>query len=201
MVEGTFNINPSNSGRIRCNGVEIATNDYVRLDVDTKCEAQAHNGYQFVSWSEQLGHNSSKTITASSISDSLFSSLLSYLGFKSNDNSTFKASSYGHFIANFRAVPPPIPPEYSLALIGVVLSSVLGWFVPNIASWANARRKRKSLREYIDKNKDEPELGKLYHPKIMKEITDLYTKGKISEEQYKILKDMISDNLPDANKP
>lgn len=201
MVDGTFNINPSNSGRIRCNGVEIATNDYVRLDVDTKCEAQANNGYRFISWSEQLGHNSSKTITASTISDSLFSSLLSCLGFKSNDNSTLNVSSYGTFVANFRGVPPPIPPEYSLALVVVILSSVLGWFLPNIASWANARRKRKSLRKYIDIHKDEPELDKLHHPKIMKEITDLYTKGKISEEQYKILKDMISDNPPDANKP
>ena len=94
----TFNIHPSNAGHIKCNN-DISTNVYVRIRSGTQCKAEANSGFVFSSWSENLGHNSSKTITTSPISDS-WTSLLNAVGLL-DDNSTFQISEYGNFIANF----------------------------------------------------------------------------------------------------
>ena len=65
----TFNIHPFNAGHIKCNN-NISTNIYLRIRSRTPCKAEANSGLVFSSWSENLGHNSSKTITTSPVSDS-----------------------------------------------------------------------------------------------------------------------------------
>jgi hypothetical protein len=45
-------------------------------------------------------------------------SLLNAIGFL-NDNSTFKISEHGNFVANFRQAPSPIPPEYLLVILAL----------------------------------------------------------------------------------
>ncbi len=118
----TFNIHPFNAGHITCNN-DISTNVYVRIRFGTQCKAEANSGFVFSSWSENLGHNSSKTMTTSPISDS-WTSLLNAIGLLNDNSSTFKISQYGNFIANFREAPSPIPPAYLLAIFGFILSTI-----------------------------------------------------------------------------
>lgn len=182
MEQGTFSINPSNSGRIRCNGIEILTSVYIGLDVDTGCEAIANNGYQFTSWSEKLDHNSTRTLTASTMPNSPFSfflkDLMSDLGFGSRDNSTLNVFRDGNFTANFKQAPPVIPPEYLLTLFGIMI----GTFAPSIVRWVNGWRQRRNLRNLIKRidSGEEPN-------KLEAKILQFYTKGKISDSHYALL--------------
>jgi YVTN family beta-propeller protein len=188
------NINPSDAGSIVCNQKEIQNNEYIKFNIGSlNCHAQANNGFIFTSWSGSLTSNMINTIPKSKISGSLFDKLLELLYPNNhNDNShlTLAFSQPGNLTANFRQIPPPIPPEYWVGLYGVMVSSIIGWFVPNIASWINAKRKKKHMRKYIDRIE---EVNTSDQHLLMKEITSLYARGKISEDQFRLLKDMISD--------
>jgi hypothetical protein len=76
-----------------------STNQYVLVEFGSQCEAEANNGFQFNSWTEILGHNSSKTITRSEISNSPFDFL-----FGSHNRATaFKVSSQlGNFTSFYQ---------------------------------------------------------------------------------------------------
>jgi hypothetical protein len=118
-----------------------------------------------------LGHNSSKTITTSPVSDS-WTSVLNAIGFL-NDNSTFKISEYGNFVANFRQAPSPIPPEFLLALYGIIVSSIVGWSIPSIFGWIKAKREQARVHRYhtqinylyADGGLDENDIGSLVNSK------------------------------------
>jgi YVTN family beta-propeller protein len=106
-----FTINLPNTGHIKCNNKVIRTNEYIRLPLGTQCTAEANNGFAFSSWTEDLGHSSSKTIPTFGISYSPFNSLLGALGLNPNSNSgPFNITGYGSFAANFEKIRPPIPP-------------------------------------------------------------------------------------------
>jgi len=80
-----FNVSPSNSGRIHCDGKEIITNQSlldqeITLPFGTKCIAEANDGFEFNSWIENVEKNS-KIINGSSFkSNSPFSSFIEFLG-------------------------------------------------------------------------------------------------------------------------
>jgi YVTN family beta-propeller protein len=183
----TFNIHPFNAGHIKCNNDNISTNVLVWIRSGAQCKAEANNGFVFSSWSEDLGHNSSKTITTSPVSDS-WTSLLNAIGLL-QDNSTFTISEYGNFIANFREAPSPIPPAYLLAIFGFILSVI----VPSILRWISGYNQRRSLYKYlqdeIDFNRDN-----LDQDTRRKKIMELYTEGKISASQRKMLEERISQH-------
>ena len=61
----SFDVNPFHAGRIECNDITVPTNQYLYVDFRTQCTAQANQGFQFSSWIENLGSNSSRTIRAS----------------------------------------------------------------------------------------------------------------------------------------
>ena len=64
----TFRISPPSSGHIKCNNKEFATNQYLRIVAGTQCKPEANKGFQSSTWIENLGHNSSKAMTTSTIS-------------------------------------------------------------------------------------------------------------------------------------
>jgi YVTN family beta-propeller protein len=75
----SFSIMPSNSGYIECNNREYPTNQFFKIPFGVKCVAEPNKGFQFSSWTQDLGNNLNKTISASTSSDSpidLFLNLL-----------------------------------------------------------------------------------------------------------------------------
>jgi hypothetical protein len=84
-------------------------------------------------------------------------------------------------------VPPPIPPEYWIPLYGVIISSIVGWSIPNIIGWINTKKQRKNLKECDDL------IGKSKKNEIEEKITRYFIDGKIKEDQRQLLKDKISE--------
>jgi YVTN family beta-propeller protein len=195
-----FNINPPDSGHIKCGSTQpTTTNKYQRIGYGIACRAESNNGFQFSSWSQNLGDNSSKIISSSTISDSPFNSLLTTLGFKQQDNSAiFNVTKYGNYTANFRALPPPIPAEYWIPLYGIIVSSIVGWSIPSIIGWAKSKSQGRRLHYYYKRIESLYDDGKLDYndighlDKLRSDITDAYTRGKMSELQYGMLKEEIS---------
>jgi uncharacterized membrane protein len=149
---------------------------------------------------ENLGHNSTETITMSEGHDIWLNSLLNSIGFKSKDNSgMLNITKYGNFTAIFKVIPPPIPPEYWIPLYGVIISSIVGWSIPSIIGWINAKRQIRSVNQYhrkinslyADDNRlDENDIKNL--DTLKTDIKNAYAKGKISDLQYNDLKNEIS---------
>ena len=53
--------------------------------------------------------------------------------------------------ANFKEVPPPIPPEYWIPLYGVIVSIVVGWSIPSIIGWTKTRTTVRKLNHITNK--------------------------------------------------
>jgi len=144
----TFNINPANSGHIICNKIYPPINQYFYLWSGTICTAVPNKDFGFNSWVENLNNNSSRTISTSTVDISSLNSLLNLFGIKQNDaGANLNTTQFGSFTANFKALPPALPPEYLLTLFGIML----GTFVPSVFRWLNNLRQRKNLRKLVDK--------------------------------------------------
>ena len=196
----TFNINPTDSGQIICNkNVEAPTNRYLYIGFETQCTALPNKGFEFNSWVENSGHNSTKTINVSTVSNSPLNSFLDIFGLKPNDpEATLYVTQFGIFTAHFKALPTPIPPAYWIPLYGVIVSSVVGWSIPSIIGAIRSKRQGRSLGRYqneIDSLYDDGKLGK----DDIKKLDDLsakikysHIKGKISNQQYEDLRNETS---------
>lgn len=194
-----FDINPSNSGHIICNGKEISTNQYHKVEFGALCTANNNNGFQFSSWTENLGRNSSRTILTSNVSSSPFNSLLSAIGLAPPDESaSYSVSKYGNFTANFQTSPPPLPPEFWVPLYGIIVSTLVGWSIPSIIGWVKSNRENRRLHSYhkrinnlsSDGKLDQDDIGSL--DVIKRTLAGDYAKGKIGENHYSNMKSEIS---------
>ena len=111
---------------------------------------------------------------------------------------TLKITKFGSFTANFKALPPPIPSEYLIALFGIVAGSVVGWLSPTIISPLKSRKEAKIVSTYhntieslYNENKiDESDMKQL--DKLKSDMANDYAKGKISDKQYENTKNDIS---------
>ncbi|MGA9154043.1 MAG: YncE family protein [Candidatus Nitrosopolaris sp.] len=195
----TFNINPNDSGQIVCNkNIEAPTNQYLYIGLETQCTALPNNGFEFNSWVEDSGHNSTKIINVSTVSNSPLNSFLDIFGLKPNDPSaTLYVTKIGTFTANFKALLPPIPAAYWIPLYGVIVSSIVGWSIPTIIGAIKSKKQGRSLGRYQN------EIDSLFDGKSDKNISsrldDLsmnikysHIKGKISNQQYEDLKNETS---------
>ena len=167
-----LNIYPANSGEIICNAKEDPTNSYLYMDAGTKCTAQQNKDFEFSTWVENLNRNSTLPLRASS--------------------GNLTVDRYGTFTANFTTIPPAIPPQYLLSLFGIML----GTFLPSIFRWLNGLWQRKNLREYLDRIASQHD--KLDRITLENQIMGLYTKGKINDSHYILLKHKISEYYPDT---
>ena len=179
IVGTSFNIYPPDSGYIYCNENQIA-NSYIKNDINTRLNCQARpNSFLgifppivFDSWSGDLATPS-----------------------KNNPEITLPVTHYGTLVANFKEV---IPSEYLTT--NLIIPVMLGTILPAFFGWFIARKRRSNLSRYLktilaayevsDKNKEES-LQRL--SKIRRNITGLYYKGKLSEEDYGMLDDKISE--------
>jgi YVTN family beta-propeller protein len=145
----TFKIVPANSGHVVCNKINPPTNQYFYLASGTRCTALTSNGFEFNSWIENLKNNFSRTLNNTVLLDSPLISFLDSLGFKSNDPSaTFDVNRFGTFTANFKTVPPPVPPEYWIPLYGIIVSTIVGWSIPSIIGWISTKRRGSRVSRY-----------------------------------------------------
>ncbi|MFZ0510855.1 MAG: hypothetical protein WAM14_04545 [Candidatus Nitrosopolaris sp.] len=70
----------------------------------------------------------------------LYPFFLDIFGIKPNDPAaTLDNTQFGNFTANFKAVPPPTPPEYLVTLFGIMV----GTFAPSLFHWLNGLREKK----------------------------------------------------------
>jgi YVTN family beta-propeller protein len=190
----TFNIRPANSGNVWCNNEEYPTNVYLYIVSGTKCIARPAKDFEFSSWIENLPHNSTIPLNESTIYGSPWNSFLSTLGMKPNDPSaTFDVNKFGTFTANFKAVPPPVPPQYWIPLYGIIVSTIVGWSIPSIIGWTRARTKRKkTVKEYADIiNSLSSASDRNSLDRIKNQVIHAHISEKISEFQYKILNEKI----------
>ena len=186
-------MNPPNAGDIYCNNKHSSNYTRYGLGTQLECKAIANNGFQFSLWSTDLrsiSNNNPGISTANSEHNN-----------NNNDTVTekFSVTKYGTLNANFiNSVPISIPQEYLVGLYGVILSFI----IPSIAMWINAKRQRGYLKRYIEKIDDIYEESNHTHKPdeylkrlddVEKEITLIYTKGKISDSHYNVLKDKVSE--------
>jgi YVTN family beta-propeller protein len=198
----SFDVSPFYAGRIECNKITVPTNQYLYIDFQTYCKAQANPGFQFNSWIEKLGSNSSRTIRVSQ-GDWLMNALdwlMSVVGREPKDTpATLNVTTFGSFTANFERAPPAIPPEYLATLFTVVASAFIGsWLTPSFIGWRRAKKQGKKLDYYHEEVKHLSADGKLDKndidslDKLRDKITDEYARGKMNKEQFDKLVDDIS---------
>ena len=165
----------------------------------SQCTAKPNQGFDFVSWQENLGRNSTQLISVAG-PPSFFDSILAVLHLKPDKSeSTLNFTKFGSFTANFKELPPPIPPEYIATLFTVVATAFIGsWLTPTVIGWRKARKEGSNLDHYHNEVKQLYNDGKLDSNdidrlnKLRDNITDEHTRGKINKEQYDHLADEIS---------
>jgi YVTN family beta-propeller protein len=186
----TYNINPSHSGHINCNGTRVSDTGYIRYEVGSKiaCEAQPNSDYIFRSWSASIPLQSGAASTTA-----------------------FKSSDYGNVTANFQVpVEVTLPKAYweqlYIVLISIMVPAVAGWSIPAITAYVSRVRQRKVLRYCMGniiqihedtQNDKDKHMSLLDKARI--DIVGKLTQGKINERQYDILNNKISDYLDNAN--
>ena len=188
LVAGiTFNVNPSDAGQIDCNGTKISDVGYERYKVGSEiiCKAKPGSDYVFKSWSASIPlQKGTSSITS------------------------FNSSDYGNVTANFQVpVEITLPKAYweqlYVVLFSIMVPAIVGWSIPAIAGYVNTVRQRKVLRKimgdiiHVNNNViDDIEKRKLLE-QIRIEFEKKLTEGKISESQYEILNNKVSERLTD----
>jgi uncharacterized membrane protein len=113
--------------------------------------------------------------------------------------SKLNITKFGSFTANFKALPPPIPPEYVATLFTVVASAFVGsWLTPAVIGWRKTKKEGRKVQIhhliikslYDDGKVDEKDITRL--DKLKDDIMDDYANGNISEQHYNNLNNKIS---------
>lgn len=195
----TFSVNPPNLGEIICNGQKISKKLAIRYDVDTELVCEAHpknSNIVFTSWAGD------------------------FVPSNNDPTNTFKPSKYGNLTANFIQTPPPvqISPEALAGLYSIIVTAIIGWFVPGIARWISSKRQGKYLDEYMtdifeaydELHNSKDKYLQLYNSKdkylqgletIKRQVAEKFSKGKLSESQYGILNEKITEYSKMVNDP
>ena len=117
-----FNVNPSDSGVIKCNGTIYPTNTYIYVDSGTNCEAQPNKNFEFNTWVESPLTNRNSSIPLDS-------------------SGNLTVNRFGVFTVNFKPLPAgtqiTIPPDFLYGVVlgptvGAILGGILGWYIPYI---------------------------------------------------------------------
>jgi YVTN family beta-propeller protein len=172
-VRLTFNINPPNTGEIRCNNLRVMSGNSTSYNrgQNLQCIATPERGYAFASWSD-------------------FANDLS-----NNNPILFKVSQFGTLTANFR---PAITPEtYVFAIGGVVgaTSVFLGWYYKYGQRRYVNRYLTRIQSTYDTLHEKDKQQCILQLQSIRRELIYLYKKGSLSDSHYNILDNKTSDYI------
>jgi YVTN family beta-propeller protein len=202
LVTGvTFDVKPIDAGHIECYNDRIIapTVQQFYLWSGNQCTAKPNQGFEFVSWQENLGRNSTQVLSVASTT-SFFDSVLDVLHLRPDKpESKINITKFGSFTANFRALPPPIPPEYVATLFTVLATAFVGsWLTPTVIGWRKAKKQGRKVHThhlgikslYDDGKIDEKDIPRL--DKLKDDIVDDYANGNISEQHYNNLNNKIS---------
>jgi len=150
--------------------------DYERYNAGSEvlCKAKPSSDYVFRSWSTNLPMKSGTSSVTS-----------------------FNSSDYGNVTANFQIpVEITLPKAYweqlYVVLISIMVPAVAGWSIPAIAGYFNTVRQRKVLRKimreivHVNNNVRDDEQKRKF-------LENIRIEGKISESQYDILNNKISE--------
>ncbi len=114
-----------------------------------------------------------------------------YVGAK-DTSATFEVNRFGSFTANFKHLPPSVPPEFWPSLLTIVATALIGsLLIPAGIGWFKAKRQTSRLKSYhreLDLRKGNIEQLNTSYNKLV----DAYSEGKINNEQYTNLKTEIS---------
>jgi YVTN family beta-propeller protein len=203
-----FNINPPNSGNIICNNnLNSPLNQSFYVSSGMECIASPNKGFEFLSWAENLNNNSTITIKRPTYHNYFLDSVLDLFGVKPNDPAaTLNVTQFGSFTANFKALPPPLPPEYWGTLFTVVASALVGtWLLPSIISWTKSKMQHRNLRQYrkridylLKNSKSDNLIEYETADELKNDITTAYSRGKLNELQYKIAQEEILQYYHDS---
>jgi hypothetical protein len=195
-----FNVSPGGSGNVVCNKYNnpnmynntYPTNTYLYVESGTKCIAKPNKDFEFSSWVENLGHNSTITLNTTAFSDSPWDSLQRFLG-ASDTSSTFEVNRFGNFTANFKHLAPPVPAGYWASLFTIVATALVGsLLIPASIGWFKAKRQTSRLKSY-HRELDLHGKGNIDQLSISyNNLIDAYSEGKISNEQFTNLKTELS---------
>ena len=196
----TFDLKPDRVGDIICNQINVPTNRLFFISSGTKCTAKPYNGFEFLSWRQNLGGNSTRTINASVPSDFPLGPIRD--AFFDDPKATLTVNRFGNFTAYFRALPPPVPPDYWASLFTVVATALVGsLLIPAVIGWTRSKRQTSRLKSfheqmalvYEDKKLDENDVKHIpILNSLNKNISNSYAAGKINNEQYTNLKNEVS---------
>ncbi|MGC1131306.1 MAG: hypothetical protein WA941_00680 [Nitrososphaeraceae archaeon] len=193
----TFDINPFVRGQIICNGLDAPINRYFYVSSETECIAKPNNGYEFASWVETFAGNSTRTINASTPTDSPLAAFLD--AFSNDPAASLTVNRFGNFTAYFKALPPPVPAQYWASLFTVVVTALVGsLLIPAVVEWIKSKKQTSRLNSfhrqmalvYGDSKLYENDTNQLNL--LNRNISDSYAAGKISNEQFTNLKNEIS---------
>ena len=193
----TFDINPFVGGQIICNGLDAPINRYFYVSSETECVAKPNNGYEFASWVETFAGNSTRTINASTPTDSPLAAFLN--AFSNDPAASLTVNRFGNFTAYFKALPPPVPAQYWASLFTVVVTALVGsLLIPAAVEWIKSKKQTSRLNSfhrqmalvYGDSKLYENDTNQLNL--LNRNISDSYAAGKISNEQFTNLKNEIS---------
>ena len=216
----TLQVNPFNSGYIECNRLKspISQNFYV-FD-KTECIAKSNQGFHFLSWEENLKDKSTQVISISR-PVSILESIKNFFNIESEEpEAKLKITKFGSFTANFKELPPPVPPEFWLQSYILVGTVIAGLSIPSIVGWIKSKMDARKLKYYhkkiaslyeddgkLDENDIEP-LNRL-----RSSILNAYSDGNLIEKHYeslknettllyeKIFRNRINDSLNNDNYP
>jgi hypothetical protein len=176
------------------------TNIYLYVESGTRCYAKPNKDFEFSSWVQNLPHNSTITLNTTSMSDSPWVSILRLIGFTPNDPSvTFTVNGYGTFTANFKPLPPPVPPAYWASLFTIVVTALVGsLLIPAGIEWFKSKRQISRLNSFhrnmikLYDNGKIDERGTQQLNTLNNKLISAYSEGKINNELYTNLKSQIS---------
>ncbi len=201
VAKTIFNIEPFQGGRIECGNDKLIVpiEQQFYLYAGSECVAKPNTGYEFISWQENLGNNSTQMLQVSpplSAMETVFNFLRPN---HDKPEAILNITKFGSFTANFNELPPAIPPEYIATLFAVVISAFIGsWLTPTLVDWRKTRNQGKKLIYYHNEIKsinsdnrfDKSDIEDLDY--LREKITDNYTRGKITKDQYDKLLDEFS---------
>lgn len=171
-VRLTFNINPPNTGEIRCNNLRVVSGNSTSYNIgqNLQCIATPERGYAFASWSDLANDLRNNPIT-------------------------FKVSEFGTLTANFR---PTITPEtYVFAIGGIVgaTSVFLGWYYKYGQRRYVNRYLTRIESTYDTLHEKDKQQCILQLQSIRRELVYLYKKGSLSDSHYNILDKKTADYI------
>jgi hypothetical protein len=188
MVKVWFRTNPSNAGHIICNDTnEYEPNFPIYLDIGTRCTDDANSNFLFNSWSGNVADYLKDT------------SANTYVSRNGNLTANFVSSPLNNLLKDYLQ---GLNSLVFAIVLPAIAGSILSWLVPFVVDRREKKNQRRSLAKYMN------EIDEVYLQASKKEmgssgLFDILDKkrieleqplkeGKISEDQFEILNDKIS---------